>query len=510
MKFKTFTNNITIKLPIILMIAFFSFLNHAYAVDIQEPSNFVPVNDNELNTQFYEFHEDFDDYTENFNDYRHNFYDYWEYMLHMIETDEDSLKNLIAGEDPGNIAMEECGRVEIPYDEYGIYYEIGLAHTLDPDTLPTNEVVERIGEFLAINPDQTDVTVNDSASLRCLLQELVEWRKLNLNLTIHTMMKNFITDAQAFLFTKQMQTYIVAGLIDWSEIGTVLQLSDTDTVNTSAYTANKEAQINNRVSSIRGGIIANIEGEDGGFTAFDIYEPFRQSVKNSFTKNTLEAQTIDIEMLSSSVANTVYDVFPDEQAVIDTLSGDSFSWDRYKNLILSSNNNPLSIQDIIENNLRSQIKQMEVDQYSTMKNGVLDSTICIDSEDPWCHIQQIVTPASINRETLSHTMEAVGGSALTKTDEQNEKPGEDTQEFQTQIVDVESLRDYDTTDLRMKSPDFNALYVEFFNEIMFGYYDIDPNVVVWGQNSLTSITDELYYQMIIMNQGTYGPEYGDE
>ena len=183
--------------------------------------------------------------------------------------------------------------------------------------------------------------------------------------------------------------------------------------------------------------------------------------------------------------------------------------DGYANLILRPENNPLATIDIAERNMAMQINQLLTDEYSMLSDGqgFVDTTICIDDDDPWCRIRQVVTPSFINQETLAQTIKSVGGEAMTKADESGEKPSDTASLLQTDVVTTNSLYNYNTEDLQTTSPDFNALYREFYEEIMHGYYDLDNPEKVWAQNALSNITDELYFQMIDQNSGTYGPAY---
>ena len=467
---------------------------------------FLPVNDRELNDQFYDFYAEFIEYSENFDEYRLNFNDYWADMQDWIEEDTDSLKNLIGGSNPEGIASLECANILIdpaPYNDK-LSFNVGAE---DPNDYDNGTVATTANMFLEINSIDA-IYVNNSASLRCLLQELVEWKKLDLNLKIHSMMKNFINDAQAYLFSKQMQSYIVAGLVDWSESGIEQQLSDNLTVDASVYAGNLENEKNKRAYSIRHGAISRTLGNLDGFELLDIIEPFRIPIATDLAASTLDVETFEIDLLPSQLNNTLDQEFDlSGTEVEEALAGEFPGWAGYKNLVLRDENNPITILDMAEFNLLSQVGQMKIDQYTTMENGWIDSVKCIDPDDPWCRLKEVITPAFINAETVSHTVENVGFGALTQTDEPGENPSDTAQAVQTNIIDTISLRDYDTEDLRMKSPDFNALYKEFFAEFNTGYYDIDIDTRVWGQNSLTNITDEYYYQMIDRLDGTFGPLY---
>ena len=492
--------------------------------NFQQPSIYVPVNDLELNLQLYQYHTDFYAFTVNFENYRINFYNYWADMLDWIETDTDSLKNLLASGDPGGIADEACiTRLINPNDptdpDATASYNVTLAFNLDnvmfgpmldPEDFDNKTVAENPQDFVRVFP-LVPTTVNDGVSLRCLLQELVEWRKLDLNLSIHDMMKSFITDAQSYLFAKQMQSHIVAGFINWSQLGIEQQLSPDKTTHSSVFVANREKQVDNKAASIRQNVASHIQGETGGFIPFDIYEPFRKPIENSFRRNTLTAQTADIELLASQMKHSLFDVFDDEVAVTDQLAGDftTAGWDGYANLLLRAENNPLTAMDIAENNLALQYNQLITDESSMQAsaNGFIDITICVDSNDPWCRVRQVITPAFVSQQSLAHTMEAVGGDALTQTDEPGENPSDTTTELQTDIVTTGSLKYYESNDLRTESPDFNSLYTEFYEEIMHGYYDLDGSDRKWAQNALSEITDTIYYEMIEENYGTFGPDY---
>ena len=467
---------------------------------------YVPVHDMELNLQFYAYHVDFNEFAENFNEYRWNFYDYWTDMLNWIEADTDSLKNLLGGINPEGIAAEECFTETLP--SAIPFYEIATVQ--DPDAYTNDIVVANPDLFVGVYPTQ-ETEVNASASLRCLLQELVEWRKLDLNLTIHKMMKDFIHDAQSFLFAKQLQSYIVSGIMNHAESGVPQQLSADKTIYASTYTPKLEHELTKMNSSLRQGMVSQILGNPDGFVPLDIYPAFQSPIANDLAKSTLGLQTYDIEMLPSELESSLDTVFTTPGTYVEEQLAGDFTvagWDGFGSF-LRPENNPITIVDIADRSLQNQVQQMTVDQYASMAagQGFVDTTICIDELDPWCRIRQIVTPAFINQRTLAHTVEAVGGDALTQSDEPGEKPSDTSQILQTDIVATQSLREYDPEELMMSSPNFNAMYIEFYEQFELGYFDLQDSTRVWGANALSNITDELYYQMIIENDGTFGPEY---
>ena len=486
---------------------------------------FLPVNDEELNAQFFEYHVDFNNFAIVFNDYRNDFYDYWGDMLDWIEQDTDSLKNLLGGAEPGGVADEVCiTRLIDPNDptdpDANASYNMTLAFNienlmfgpmLDPDDFDNKTVAENPGDFVRVQP-LVSTSVNDSGSLRCLLQELVEWQKLDLNLTIHKMMKEFIHDSQSFLLAKQTQSFIVAGLMDHSRYGVTQQLAQDKEVAASTFASNPEHELHKRNSSVRMGMVSQIQGNEDGFEPLDIFDPFRTDIARSVSINNLQEEVFDIEFLSSDIANTLGGVFDlDTTAVEEQLAGDfsQAGWDGFGSF-LRPENNPITIVDIAGRNLTLQTNQMATNQYSMISkgNGFIDTTMCVDSNDPWCRIREVITPSFINEETLSHTVEAVGGDALTQSDESGEKPGDTAVGLQSDIVTTGSLRGYDTESLETQSPNFNAAYIEFYEILDYGYYDINDDITrIWGQNALSEITDEIYRQSIFINGGTFGPDY---
>ena len=257
---------------------------------------YLPVNDEELNAQFFEYHVDFNAFTVVFNDYREDFYNYWWDMLDMIEQDTDSLKNLLGGVNPGGVASVECAEelvdaYELPYNP-GLHFMYNhpfspVGPLLNPDDYDNKFVAENPGRFVRVH-ELVDINVNSSGSLRCLLQELVEWQKLDLNLTVHAMMKEFIQDSQSFLFAKQMQTFIVAGLMDHSRFGVVQQLAMDKEVAASTYAANPEHELHKRNSSVRQGMVSQIQGNDDGFETLNIFDPFRVGIAHSIATNNLK------------------------------------------------------------------------------------------------------------------------------------------------------------------------------------------------------------------------------
>ena len=142
---------------------------------------YVPVIDIELNPAFSQFSANFDTFASDMNQ--------------ALTLSPDSLRDIITGDNPQGVAALRCavgtkGEVQI--------YATGpwasaVASSTEAATASGNTPLPA----LPVNPE-----VNTSGSLRCLLQEMVEWQKLGLSLQIHQLLKQYIADAQA----KQLMT----------------------------------------------------------------------------------------------------------------------------------------------------------------------------------------------------------------------------------------------------------------------------------------------------------------
>ena len=97
----------------------------------------------------------------------------------------------------GNINFQRDNKVQVKEDGVVKY------KTMDGDPANTADP-QNTYFFLPTDDELNDAEINASNSLRCLLQEMVEWKKLDLNMQMHTMIKDHFSNAQTYMLNQQL------------------------------------------------------------------------------------------------------------------------------------------------------------------------------------------------------------------------------------------------------------------------------------------------------------------
>lgn len=495
---------------------------------------YVPVYDAAVESAVLNFRSDFCRFSDNFDRYAENF-------NNIMRANRDSIRNILAGNpeveklylpDP-YFQGDPDGRYDRP--QFG---ECQLRPTVDnvwawtanttPKT-PWRDAFE-LGYFTfdgyegrdTAAYDNEPIRVNNSASISCLLQELVEWQKLSLFLQIHDMLKIYISDAQATQLSQQLAASVSATIIAWSRQGN--ERCETDPVTgvvtcTNRSIADEKPEEYDRVlAGARARTIEQKIMDDGTGPYGSTYTctPFKDTVARQVA---LDARKETTDPLSSMEIETRCSLagYPDAPFANESDYNDfmvNFNSSNIQNgggwgALMHANNNPqdmpLSAIDQIRAMQAEQIDQIQTQKdKDTQSGGVYATYECPDpSIDPNCTNPIIVTPGAVNRNELQ---EAVGtGRKFTESAKTLDSSATDVLEGQSSEATTQKggLKSYDQVPLTTYDPQVHRFVQEFFDAINWGYYDTQYGTRKWAEAALLNIYDQMPFTTDLRNSPNF-------
>ncbi len=447
-------------------------------------AQYVPVQDEDLISDFGTFSDNFDDYSDNFDDYA-------EQMNDALTEADDSLRNIIAGGDPSGVAKDDCLREDTtrepePYDP-GAWRD---ASAIENSTIPTTKTVQ----------------INKSASLRCLLQELVEWQKLELSLQIHALLKTYISDAQTKQLNNQLKNKISAANLKASQSANEVTNADGTRTNEPVYNTNASQSLNNVKARQLDHITAQAAADPAGGNAVGslaTYQDWRLDATADMVRNNqfevtdpfYSTRSLTESSLDSFITPGGWSGFQSSYDSPDTMVGGGAS-QMFQEMLMNPTASPfqtsVQLTQIAAGNIE---RQEEATKAEAANSGYKPTKVCSGlPEDPFClseQYQTAVTPADRNRQFTNDYSSnddqlndvTLDGGAATSAQNQSTEIG--TQQT--------GLYGYDETDLANSGTVVNQLVREFYDVIEVGYFDITRDTTDWAQATMLMIYDEMKF-----------------
>ncbi len=331
--------------------------------------------------------------------------------------------------------------------------------------------------FFLPNPDEmspSHVGINNSKSLNCLLQEMVEWEKLQINMQMHSMVKEYFTDAQTYMLSQQLLGTLAAATIEWSN-KELVQVSYVDGVrvedkgpiygdvdNVAMGIANSE--LSGGLDEITGGAVA---GNDLGLNPArqaDIAKNVNDNLRERDSFSELEGLVNYTPPPAGNNAEEAY--------------------------LHAARNSALNVTSFIESNIAQRMTQAadkQKDQWEAY-GGYLSVLDC--GADPFCRDPQTVTPGNILSKNLSDAT-GVGIEGTKGADEIGEGASPSAQELTYQLQQ-QSLRDYTVQDLLSNEQTPRELFNEF-EFVLTNYYGINEGTTHWSRNMLINTWDDIMW-----------------
>ncbi len=441
-----------------------------------------------INTELSRFHSDFNRFSSNFDRYADNF-------NRSINTDTDSVRNLIAGGNPQGRAIEQCNRTTFFAQAYT---EGAWASSSDASGIPR----------------EIETTVNNSASLRCLLQELVEWQKLDLSIQLHAMLKTYIADAQSKQLNNQLMNKISAASLNWGKAGN--QVTNNGVVTSEAvYLTNPTASTLNINQRQLDHFTAQASADPASASAVGslaICQPWRLDATADAVRN---SQPLVSDPFSSTetatgcqLPNSGNDFGAFSESFNDPTGGGITT---FMNTLANPANSPLGASSVAAQQARDRIlRQEEATKAKFSNSGSRPVTECSGlPEDPYCLDQQYgtdVTPAFQTAAKIEHA--AAQGDRQVEAGNTLDGTAGASAEQQSVALNTApgGLLAYDETPLATSQTAVTQLVREFYDVIDIGYYGIQEDTIKWAQSTMLMIYDEMKFDpvqpQVVVTQGT--------
>ncbi len=493
-------------------------------------AQYVPVYDSQVDTTIQSFNTDF-------NQYVTDLFQRWDDTFGANPPDgtTDSLRDLIAGSNPkapgndqgclyGDNLLKNWDNQPDPIAAFA--YGVGNANqatwgpwkyafessTVNGGTLPEG--------IQGANSNAGPYTqINYSHSLRCLLEEQVEWQKLGLSIQIHAILKNYITDAQNAQLTKQLKNRVTAANITFSKGGNVVNnngVVSNSPVFVTSYNQNVYNVNERQLDAITDQAAADpASGNPAG--SLGLCQPWRIDVAadtalnnrtkvedpykftNKFTKCSLADPTDPNRPFAAEGAFTNFsDNFNDPASRFSGI-------DSFNHLLQNPADSPLGAQTSVDMAIAGRIaKQEESTRAEAQNSGFIPTKSCSgDPADPYCLDDQFSTsinPGGQNQGNITNLTEQMNNEIAAEV--------ADAQSASTSMVtpsDINTntgLAGANTLGLETSGTAVNVLIQELYDTIQFGYFGTNGATREWAQGTMLMIYDEMKFNQSLVNGGS--------
>lgn len=488
-----------------ILLAFFGFLAFPSLASAQA---FVPVNDIKLNPAFATYSTNFDKYAKNFDQ--------------SLNTNTDSLRNIIAGGDPQGVDNENCAQID--NTRFADNYTYG----------PWASSTKALGVLNL--PDQIPVgggkvQINGSGSVRCLLQEIVEWQKLGLSIQIHSLLKTYIADAQTKQLNNQLMNKVAGANLAHAKAGN--KIDDNGIISSEAlYSTNRSQSEYNKKQRELNYIMAQAAADPapGGAVGSLGLGPWRldttaDMVRNNRSQvedpaNNLDSQST--KWVDGYIAPNDYGKFSESFNNPANIQG---GFTTFLSTINYMGNSPLGASTAAdfatEGRLARTAENSRIEETST---GYVPTKECFGGpSDPNCldRLSTAISPAAQNERNIGES--AQQGNRQIENGIFDGTAASSTELQSTEINTQSGLLGYDETNLMTSKTAVNELIQEFYDTIQYGYFGIDSNPKLtwgagnrpttdWAQGTMLMIYDEMKFDatnpQIVVTVGTEALDTG--
>lgn len=359
---------------------------------------------------------------------------------------------------------------------------------------------------------QGPILVNGSVSLSCLLQELVEWKKLDLNLQIHNMLREYIANAQSRQLAQELAGNIAKANIAWSrQANQDCRVDPTSGAITCTQTSTTNSQpgefANSRAEARRTTLVQQVAGNattpagtTNSCSAFKV--GLAQNVARDTSLQTTDKFETFTDQLKCTRVNTLSPAdapFTSEGQAQQFIDGDCSASPYgcalgFMMTMADESNAPATAAT--EARLLASAQIAEVKQATRDQNvGVGGNPVYACSgraDDPNCdpYYASIVTSKDVVRKLVSEDAAGLGNQQIQSVEATKQNPATDALERQaTQIVQgAGGMESYDVTNLG-EDPRVENLVQEFYSAIGWGYIDAQYDTRRWAQATMLSIYD---------------------
>jgi hypothetical protein len=419
----------------------------------------------------------------------------------------DSLRDLLSGGNPQGLAVAECAKgnnIQAAYAKKDGPWEIavGSSTASGTDKLPSS-VPPGVSQ-----DDPSDgpfIQINYSNSLRCLLRELVEWEKLGLSLQIHSLLKEYIADAQTKQLNNQLKSKVAAANLDWSRSGNEVNIGGIESSQPVFSTNISQSKYN--VADRQGLHIIDQAAADpaigSSVGSLSIAAPWRLDTAASMANN-MRGMVDDPFNWTESITGqrlTVgenplfadeYDVTKYFQSFNDpsSLKGGLLT---FLETATNPSNNPIGASQLADMAAKGRIeRQLETTIQKQTSSGFVPATTFDENpSNPYGLDEQYgvdTNPAGQNEQVVTE-MASQGDRQVEQGNELDALGGNEAEQQSTKLNTQGGVLGYDTTPLATAQTGVNSLVEELYVAIQNGYIGTGPDTKQWAQGTLLSIYD---------------------
>lgn len=451
---------------------------------------YVPVYDETTNTNFDEYITKFDDYVTLFDE--------------SINTNPDSLRDIIASGDPQGVAIQDCKQRDNAW--------AALAYTNGPWASASASTTA--GVLPTAIPSSGKVKINASGSTRCLLQEIVEWQKLGLSIQIHSLLKTYIADAQTKQLNNQLLNQIAAANLNWAKAGNQV-INNGISSSEPVYNTNRSSSEYN----VKGRQLDHILDQASADPAsgnpvgsLGICEPWRLDTAANLARNSRAevedpSNTLDAEGTSCNLSGVIavndYSKFSESYNDPSSTQGGATT---FLSVLNNPGNSPLGASTAADFAAAGRLqRQQESTRLEAANSGYKPTKECSgDPTDPYCLDQQnsiAITPSAQNERNVGDVAQQ-GNQQVQSGNTLDATAGSTTETQSTELNTNSGLLGYDETGLATSQTVVNKLAKEFYDTIQWGYFGIDSNprltggatpTTEWAQATMLMIYDEMKF-----------------
>jgi hypothetical protein len=487
-------------------------------------AQFVPVKDETLIQAFQSYASSFDDFSSSFND---TFNTPGGNGNSITNGTTDSIRDLIAGSNPGGIAAQPCkaddasdwiwgpSRTGDEQNPDAIYTHsakawnstsspwmaaIDYARRRNIDELPSVIPDDRPGYKPGEKFGHTIPQVNASRSLRCLLQELVEWKKLDLSIQVHSLLKQYITDAQMKQLANQAQSRAVAAGVKFASEGRCVTYPDgREECSPLILTNDILNDEDNRIGQNMVEMITASAGDPNG-TA-NIPEIFKDSAVAQIVDESNAASADPYQSIGSNPCNMTdpnTGFFQSEQTYLDFMKNPMSARDPLNRPVsplfgfLGLVDNPKCTRLGAIDSISEDYQEVRTLSRQTIerdaRNGVLPSIQNRGQRS--LYIQGIPTQIGAANAELFN---APRQNALDQLNNctADSCPAKSTRESAVNANNL--LGSSVQADLATTSNAVHDIVKELYDTMWFGYFDLHPYTAEWAQATMLSIYDMMKF-----------------
>ncbi|OGZ09730.1 MAG: hypothetical protein A3D65_05380 [Candidatus Lloydbacteria bacterium RIFCSPHIGHO2_02_FULL_50_13] len=451
-----------------------------------------------------------------FKSYSNAFNKYASNMDKIIATGPDSLRNIIAGGNPKGVAKEYCNLRDANDSAWAWAKDSswGLAVASSSGKLPATipeggtigapwtEYVRIIGQ----GEGGAAGTGNDSGSIRCILTALVGYQKTALYVQFHSLLKQYISDAQQQQLSNQLLNKINAANLSWAREGEKVSSGGVESTEP-VYVLNSDqsqyARNTRNIETVVGQAAAQAGDPSGSFELCASYSlDIATQVAQNLRQETDDRRSFTTEATKCTLTAGDGGPFASVEDIDDYMEDPNTAKGPGAIAMLGyAMNNPqdmpLTAFTIVKNEAYARLQEdKERYQRELLGSGFQPTQKCSGtSSDPYCDPALTINVSSVaqNQATVVSAVES-GKEQIANSDFLDTTSADAAEDLSTEAnTESEGVYGYDTTGLASTQTGVNRLIQELYDIILYSYFDLNGDQEEWAAAALLSIYDGMIF-----------------